>query len=118
MRVEATRNPFVYRWPGGAVRLEPGKPIELPDARGKRLLNKAGDKVRAITPVIYPGDRVSWQRRGTVQQGCVDFLHDDADGTTWVYCTLADRSWAAVNLRYLTHPPMSPDALAEQSEGA
>ena len=54
---------------------------------------------------VHPGDRIEWQRLGTVQQGTVDFLHDDPDGTTWAFVTLADRSWAAVNVRYLTVAP-------------
>lgn len=116
MTVECIGAPFTYRWPGGEVHLAPGKPIDLPDARAKRLLDKAGDKVRAITPVIHSGDLIEWQRAGTVQRGFVDFLHDDPDGTTWAFVTLADRSWSAVNLRSITHPPVSPDAVAEQSE--
>ena len=40
--------PLTYRWPDGEVRLEPGKPVSLPDERARRLLAKAQGKVRAI----------------------------------------------------------------------
>jgi hypothetical protein len=57
-------------------------------------------------PAVHPGDWIEWQRAGTVQQGFVDFLQCDADGTTWAFVTtLADNTWAAVNVRYLTVIP-------------
>ena len=37
MIIECIGSPFTYRWPTGEVRLEPGKPVDLPDARAKRL---------------------------------------------------------------------------------
>jgi hypothetical protein len=98
--IECIGAPFTYRWPGGEVHLAPGKPIELPDARAKRLLAKAGDKVRAITPVIHSGDLIEWHRAdGTVQYGVVDYIHTDADGGSWAFVTRGE-SWAAVNLRF------------------
>ena len=51
MTIECIGSPFTYRWPTGEVRLEPGKPVDLPDALAKRLLDKAPDKVRVITTV-------------------------------------------------------------------
>jgi hypothetical protein len=48
MKLEATGHSFLYRWPGGEVRLEPGRPIDLPDERAKRLLDKAPGRVRVV----------------------------------------------------------------------
>ena len=119
MTIECIGAPFTYRWPGGEVHLEPGKPIDLPDARAKRLLEKAGDKVRAITPVFHPGDQIEWHRADlTRQMGLVDDIHVDETGTRWAFVTLADGGWAAVNLKFATHLPMSRNAGAQQSEGA
>ena len=53
MKLEAIEGPVLYRWPGGEVRLEPGKPVDLPDDRARRVLAKAGTaKVRAIAPAV------------------------------------------------------------------
>jgi hypothetical protein len=82
MLIEAVNHPILCRFPGGEIRMEPGKPVDLPEARAFRLLDKGAGKVRMIAPAIQIGDRVSWRRRGTVQEGFVDFLHDDPDGTT------------------------------------
>ena len=69
-----------------------------------------------IGPTIQAGDWIEWQRAGMVQQGLVDFLHDDADGTRWIFVTLADKTWAVVNARYTTHLPVSPDATTKRTE--
>ena len=47
MRLEALA-PFTYRWPGGEIHLEPGRPVDLADDRARRLIQKAGDRVRVI----------------------------------------------------------------------
>ncbi len=53
MLLEAVEKPIIYRWPQGEVRLEPGKPVELPDDRAQRLLEKAPGKVRAVpSPMV------------------------------------------------------------------
>ena len=49
MLIEAITHPITYRWPGGEIRLEPGKPVELPDDRAHKLLAKARHKVQVIT---------------------------------------------------------------------
>lgn len=49
---------------------------------------------------VNPGDRIKWQRAGTSQQGLVDFLHCDADGTMWAFCTVPGGNWAAVNVKF------------------
>src|SRR5437899_1947853 len=48
MLVEATGKALTYRWPAGEVHLEPGKPVDLPDDRARRLLEKAPGKVRVV----------------------------------------------------------------------
>lgn len=58
MKIEAVGKAFLYQWPGGAVRLEPGKPIDLPPDRAVKLLARAGDRVRQVAPVtIQPAVR-------------------------------------------------------------
>lgn len=112
MKLEAIGKAFTYRWPGGEVHLEQGKPIDLPDARAQRLLSKAPGKVRTVIPTLHPGDTITWQRAGTVQHGLVDFLHEDTDGTRWAFVTLADHTWTAVNLKFAT-----VQNIPESSEG-
>ncbi|BFU93432.1 MAG: hypothetical protein NTNFB02_01540 [Nitrospira sp.] len=48
MKVEAVGTPFIYRWPGGEVRLEPGQPVDLPPDRAAKLLARAGGRVRLV----------------------------------------------------------------------
>lgn len=61
MKLEAIGKPFTYKWPGGEVHLEPGKPIDLPPDRAAKLLARAGDRVRQVDPeepvVIEPACR-------------------------------------------------------------
>lgn len=52
MLIEAVAKPLTYRWPGGEVRLEPGKPVDLPQDRAWRLLAKAPGKVRPVEQVL------------------------------------------------------------------
>ncbi|TKB75257.1 MAG: hypothetical protein E8D45_07835 [Nitrospira sp.] len=104
MLVEAVNGPIRYRWPGGEIRLVPGKPVELPNDRAERLLAKAGGKVRQITttapPVIvepHPSPRrCYWEDRdGTIRPGVVTMLGQCGeefwvlveDGTSWVWVT-------------------------------
>ena len=102
MIIECIGDPFTYRWPGGEVHLEPGKPIDLPDARAQRLLSKAPGKVRMITPTIAAGSLVTWRRGdGSKQEGFVDFLHADPEGKEWVFVSWG-KTWAAVDRRLLT----------------
>lgn len=101
MLIEAVNHPILCRFPGGEIRMEPGKPVDLPEARALRLLDKAAGKVRVIAPTIQVGDRIEWHRAGTVQHGTVDFVHVDADGLVWAFVTIGE-SWAAVNMKYAT----------------
>ena len=48
MIIECVGAPFTYRWPTGEVRLTPGRPVELPDGRVARLLEKAPGRVRVV----------------------------------------------------------------------
>ena len=102
MTIECIGSSFVYTWPGGEVRLEPGKPVDLPDERAKRLLAKAPGRVRVVHRLIKPGDVIRWTRGdGSEHHGRVDSLHHDSDGTVWVFVTIGD-GWAAVNLKFTT----------------
>lgn len=102
MLIEAIGSPLTCRWPGGEVRLEPGKPIDLPDDRAQRLLSKAPGKVRMVTPTIAAGSLVSWRRADGTQPGAfVDAIHVDDTGTRWAFVSLAGGTWAAVNVKFL-----------------
>jgi hypothetical protein len=48
MLVVAITKPVRYRWPGGEVGLVPGQPVDLPDDRARKLLEKAPGKVRLV----------------------------------------------------------------------
>ena len=50
MLLEAVDRPIRYTWPKGELRFEPGKPIKVPDTRGKKVLAKCGGKVRKVSP--------------------------------------------------------------------
>lgn len=103
MIIECIGGPFTYRWPGGEVHLEPGKPIDLPEARAQRLLSKAPGKVRVVTPTVQAGSLLSWHRGdGSIQTGFVDVLHTDDMAVRWAFVSLLDGTWAAVNLKFLT----------------
>jgi hypothetical protein len=52
--IECIGSPFTYRWPTGEVRLVPGHPVELPEDRAARLLEKAPGRVR----VVESADRI------------------------------------------------------------
>lgn len=101
MLIEAIGNPLTYKWPGGEVRLEPGRPVDLPDARAKRLLDKAPGKVRVFNPTIGPGSLVIWRSTGEEREGFVDFLHTDDRGNRWAFVGVIGGTWAAVNLKFL-----------------
>ena len=101
MWLEATGNPFIYRWPGGEVKLEQGKPIDLPEERAKRLLDKAPGKVRVVSATIQAGSLIIWTRvDGTTQTGLVDVVHVDVDGRHWAFVALGD-TWSAVNCKFV-----------------
>jgi hypothetical protein len=102
MFIEAVDHPIRYRFPGGEIHLEPGRPVEVEPERAAKLLARAGAKVRAVMPVMRPGDRITWTRGDlTVQHGVVDFLQTDAAGTVWAFCTLPDGRLTAVNVKYI-----------------
>lgn len=46
MQIEAIGEAITYKWPGGEIRLQPGRPVELPEARIQKILAKAPGKVR------------------------------------------------------------------------
>jgi len=58
MLIEATENSLTYKWPGGEIRLEPGKPINVPTQRAARLLAKVGDKARVVGSPEIPLEKL------------------------------------------------------------
>ena len=50
MLIEATERPFIYQWPGGEIRLEPGRPVSLPDDRARKLLARVGSRAKEVQP--------------------------------------------------------------------
>ena len=54
-------------------------------------------------PTIQPGSWITWQGdEGTPRgPGTVDFLHPDADGAVWAFCTCPDGTWTAVNTKFI-----------------
>lgn len=57
MLIEAITGPITYRWPEGEVRLEPGKPVDIPDYRARKILQKAPGKVRAVEALVMEHGR-------------------------------------------------------------
>lgn len=101
MIIECIGAPFTYRWPGGEAHFEPGKPVDLPEARAKRLLDKAPGKVRVVTPSIAAGSLVTWHRGdGSKQEGFVDFHYTDEAGKQWAFVSYG-QTWAAVDRKLL-----------------
>ena len=68
MWLEAITEPVVYRWPGGQIRLEPGKLVILPQERAQRLLKKACGRVRIVhNGLLRSATTVYWERAdGTI----------------------------------------------------
>jgi hypothetical protein len=83
MKLELIGKPFVYRWPGGSVRLEPGKPIDLPPDRAAKLLARAQGRVRPVegapsSPVLKAGVWVEWLSPALpAQRGEILAIHPD-----------------------------------------
>lgn len=100
MILECIGESFIYRWPGGEVRLEPGRQVDIPDERALRLLAKAPGRVRVIAPTLFePGSTIAWVRGdGSTQTGIIDFIHADETGTWWAFISTPTGSWSAVNL--------------------
>ena len=98
MLIEAVDHPIRYRFPGGEIRLEPGRPVEVEPVRAAKLLARAGEKVRAVdarssdvvlepagqTTPLQPGWLVVYRdRRGTLCGGCVDREHGTVQECRW-----------------------------------
>ena len=80
---------------------EPGKPIDLPDARLSGYSTKR--QVRSVcVSAIQPGAFVTWRRGDkTHPEAFVDFLHTDDTGIQWAFVSLPGGTWAAVNVKFL-----------------
>jgi hypothetical protein len=62
MRIEAL-TPLKIKRPAGDMLLTPGEPVEFSDDEGRRLLERAGDKVRAIEDPLHIGMLIEWESR-------------------------------------------------------
>lgn len=59
MRIEALR-PLKIKRPAGDMLMTPGEPVDFPDDEGRRLLERAGGKVREIEDSLQVGMVVEW----------------------------------------------------------
>ncbi len=75
--IECIGAPFTYRWPTGEVRLVPGQPVELPDGRVARLLEKAPGRVR----VVAAANRIHGDRTGHIVEWTSPFLWGEMRAT-------------------------------------
>jgi hypothetical protein len=94
MLLEATGKPICYRWPGGEVVLTPGRPMELPEDRAWRLLERAPGRVRVINTLptindIQAGCWVEWLSPALPQQRG-EVLAVNPDGTFEVFHPLTE----------------------------
>lgn len=97
MLIEAVEKALTYRWPDGEIRLIPGQPMEVPEERARRLLEKAAGKVRMVEEP-YVGAIIEYESPlyGTMRAIVVDVLphgvkvdhplvHEDATiPTAWI----------------------------------
>ena len=73
MKLEAVGRPFTYRWPGGEIRLETGRPVELPPDRAAKLLARAAGRVRPVQDehaVIEPAHPIEPHPDGPREDSC------------------------------------------------
>lgn len=77
MTIECIGSPFTYRWPTGEVRLVPGHPVELPDSRVARLLEKAPGRVR----VVESANRINGDLTGHIVAWDSPFLFGEMRAT-------------------------------------
>lgn len=64
MLIEATK-PLLVRFSTGNIRMTPGTPVEIPTAQARRLLLKAGGKVREVPRDWSP----SWRELAAMTYG-------------------------------------------------
>ena len=62
MRIEAL-TPLKIKRPAGDMLLTPGEPVEFSDDEGRRLLERAEGKVRAIDDTLQTGMIIEWESR-------------------------------------------------------
>ena len=103
MLIEALQ-PLLVHLPDCDLQLEPGQPVDILDDHAVRLLAKVPDKVRRVEQIVplVCNQPICWKSAdGSARCGVVDFWHVEPDGTQWVFVTMPDGRWAAVNLRYI-----------------
>lgn len=73
-----------------------GKSAPFPKSTGENL--STPQQARTPPCGIRPGDRVTWQRNDlSWQTALVDFLHVDAAGDEWLFCTLRNGEQNTLN---------------------
>jgi hypothetical protein len=106
MLLEATGGPLSYRWPGGEILFEPGNPVEIPNERAQRVLEKAGKRLRVVLSrqpdvVLCVGNKVTWRSPlfGHLSGEILELLDDKEivvfHPLTATLCKIP-RSWALV----------------------
>ncbi len=69
MLIEA-QSSITIRLPDGPRQLSPGDRVELPEDKGRKLLDLAQDKVRMVSiPAFTPGDRVAYRTPHPIRSG-------------------------------------------------
>lgn len=94
MRLEAIGKPFTYQWPGGRIRFEPGRVIDVPEDRAVRIIAKVPGRVRPVEdePIalpLKPGDWVEWLSPALPRQQA-EVLAVYEDGTFEAYHPLRE----------------------------
>jgi len=109
MTIECIGSPFTYRWPHGEVRLVPGSPVDLPNDRAARLLEKAPGRVRKVESVRgvannLVGQIVTWESPlfGLLRATVLQVLQDGI----LVFHPLTERE-CVIPLTWLRHSPFS-----------
>jgi len=89
MLIEAVKEPVTYRWPSGEIRLEPGRPVYLPESRALKLLAKAPENVRMVQSralAFQLGDMIHWQTWDGKTHGPALVEHVTfSEGRTWAF---------------------------------
>ncbi|MEO7863738.1 MAG: hypothetical protein ABIU05_25560 [Nitrospirales bacterium] len=101
MLIESSK-PLLVKLPSGNIRMQPGHPVAFSTEDGEKLLARVPGKVRVI---CQAGSSITWLSATGPQVGVVDFVHTDNTGTVWAFVTMADESWAAVNMKFATVKP-------------
>ena len=114
MLIEAVEAPIRYKWPEGEILLVPGQPVNLPEERARKLLAKAGNKVRLVGDHLLQIQVGQWVEFASPLFGLCTGLATQEDGLTLRvdhHSVLHD--WADIHrdwiVRVLPGPPGEDD---------